>query len=209
MRPTSGLALFAYQVLSTSEVSPTQTGATFANSEDAVKTSANKSEDHSNNQPGKVFQTKGGNSNNSSEVRRPVGICMNVMSTVFCRKVFAPSFSFRFCDNSRHVASETVLLSPNLQLSVQFHFLFFEPFPITLTDSITMHIQRRIPSICLALTVCLCLLHRVRVVGFFFLPLSDVHYLRLGSYFPPIRFFTSLEQSIIWPRIASATDNAR
>lgn len=67
------------------------------NGEETCKTATynNKLGDHSSNQAGKVFQMKNGGTS-SSEVRRPVGICMNVMSTVFCRKVFALNFFFPF-----------------------------------------------------------------------------------------------------------------
>ncbi|XP_046459200.1 ubiquitin carboxyl-terminal hydrolase 32-like isoform X2 [Daphnia pulex] len=95
VRPTSGFALFAYQVLNSSEVIhllPTNGGHIgLVDGEEGAKDQSspnnNKLADHSNNQAAKVFHIKeGGNTNTSSEVRRPVGICMNVMSTVFCRK---------------------------------------------------------------------------------------------------------------------------
>lgn len=101
VRPTSGFALFAYQVLNSAEVIhllPANGGnGVVIGEETAAKNTpySSKLGDHSSNQAAKVFQMKGGGST-SSEVRRPVGICMNVMSTVFCRKVFAlifPSFS--------------------------------------------------------------------------------------------------------------------
>ena len=103
VRPTSGFALFAYQVLSSSEVIqllPTNGGNIgLVDGEESVKDVSPNSKlaDHSHNQAAKVFHLKGvGNTNTtSSEVRRPVGICMNVMSTVFCRKVFA-SYHYYF-----------------------------------------------------------------------------------------------------------------
>jgi hypothetical protein len=98
VRPTSGFALFAYQVLNSSEVIhflPINGGNNcLAEGEESAKEVSpnhNKLADHSNSQAAKVFHMKGGGNTNttSSEVRRPVGICMNVMSTVFCRKVLA------------------------------------------------------------------------------------------------------------------------
>lgn len=64
-----------------------------ANGEDGAKSTPNKSTDHSISQAATVFSAKGGGST-GSEVRRPVGICMSVMSTVFCRKVFALILKF-------------------------------------------------------------------------------------------------------------------
>jgi hypothetical protein len=105
VRPTSGFALFAYQVLNSSEVIhllPTNGGNIgLVDGEEGAKDQSspnnNKLDDHSNNQAAKVFHIKeGGNTNTSSEVRRPVGICMNVMSTVFCRKVFASYHHYYF-----------------------------------------------------------------------------------------------------------------
>lgn len=102
VRPTTGLALFAYQVLNAAEVVhllPVERLANETLSEDTNNRTAlsnNKADEVPNSRATKVLQVR--NSNNTSEVRRPVGICMSVMSTVFCRKV--PS-SFFFVSLTR------------------------------------------------------------------------------------------------------------
>ena len=88
MRSTAGFALFAYQALNSSEAVHIVQSSSQVESEKMTSKLQNDA-----NRATKVFHMKG--SSNSSEVRRPVAICMNVMSTVFCRKVLA-SFSFFF-----------------------------------------------------------------------------------------------------------------
>lgn len=86
VRPTSGLALFAYQVLNANEVVHLLPVDRLANERAAGDASgANvKGEETPNSRATKVLHVKNGS---TSEVRRPAGICMSVMSTVFCRKV--------------------------------------------------------------------------------------------------------------------------
>lgn len=82
VRPTSGLSLFAYEVAIRVE---------------NLKFSAIQLEDKvpnrfaDSNRAAKVFEMKGGST--GTEVRGSAGICMGVMSTMFCRKVLA-SLSF-------------------------------------------------------------------------------------------------------------------
>lgn len=101
VRATSGLSLFAYQVLSSSQ--SIQLPGSHASSDGVAAVQApddvaeNASAGHHGKGGGfgdagraaKVFQMKGVGHGlgSNAEVRRPVAICMNALSTVFCRKV--------------------------------------------------------------------------------------------------------------------------
>jgi hypothetical protein len=128
VRSTSGFALFAYQVPNASEVvhllpvngtGPDENAKVTSNSTKLGDSSATTA-----NRAAKVYQMKGGAAagSNTSEVRRPVGICMNVMSTMFCRKVFRSLFHLlfpwllwrcRLLFGYRHVASQFCVLRSN------------------------------------------------------------------------------------------------
>ena len=129
VRSTSGFALFAYQVPNASEVVHLlPMNGTGPDENAKVTSSATKLGDASSattaNRAAKVYQMKGGAAagSNTSEVRRPVGICMNVMSTMFCRKVFRSLFHllfpwllwrWRLLFGYRHVASPFCPLRSN------------------------------------------------------------------------------------------------
>ncbi len=91
MRPTSGLALFAYEVLSSMESIQLPGSHSEDKNTSSVLTNGNGKQGFGDSsRAAKVFQMKGASSTanaNSSEVRRPAAICMSVLSTMFCRKV--------------------------------------------------------------------------------------------------------------------------
>lgn len=107
VRSASGFALFAYQVPNASEVVHLLPVNGTGSDENAKTTTSNvnkllgdASSTTTANRAAKVYQMKGvttaSSGLNTSEVRRPVGICMNVMSTMFCRKVFRSLFHLLF-----------------------------------------------------------------------------------------------------------------
>ena len=82
MRPTSGLALFAYEVLSSMESIQLPGSHSEDKNTSSVLTNGNGKQGFGDSsRAAKVFQMKGASSTanaNSSEVRRPAAICMSV-----------------------------------------------------------------------------------------------------------------------------------
>ena len=96
VRSSAGFALLAYQAFNSGEDKAVHM---VSSSLQSIEETSTSKLGNDANRATKVFEMKGGA--NSSEVRRPaVSICMNVMTTVFCRKVlfsfFFPFFFFCF-----------------------------------------------------------------------------------------------------------------